>query len=621
MEAATKGAPMPGNFKVHVFDGQNVVFEREFNDTVELGRQSDSLEELYSCRQLNGSTWRGVIARLDEDTLSRRHALLEPVNDSQVRLTNVSAKVPIRLPDGSDLAAASSRELTLPADLYVGRRRVRLEMAEVSGSILCNLPPNFLKGGSDSQSTKRIPSTLSAAADSVEVEELMRWLQMTINVLQCAANSLDFFQKAADAVVEMVGLHSGRVLLRENDDWKTVAERRATKGRHERPLSPPSMHVLGRVVQDKCTFWQAQDPANMDIAKSLIGVEVVVAAPILDGGGQVIGVLYGDSRCDTRMMVRPLITKLEAMLIELIAGGVAAGLARIEQEKKALEADIRFGQFFTKELSRQLALRPDLLDGRDSEVTILFCDLRGFSRISERLGPATTVAWIGDVLTELSDCVLAHRGVLVDHVGDELLAMWGAPEEQADHATLACRAALDMFARLPALNERWLAKIGELTALGIGINSGVVHVGNMGSRHKFKYGPLGHHVNLASRVQGATRYLRANLLITEFTQAHLSEQFPTRRLCQVRVVNIGKPVNLYELVPHGAEVWLDVKTRYEQALESYEQEKFRPAARMLGSLLAQHPDDAPALLLLARAVNAMVEEPVNFSPVWDLPGK
>jgi predicted Zn-dependent protease len=89
----------------------------------------------------------------------------------------------------------------------------------------------------------------------------------------------------------------------------------------------------------------------------------------------------------------------------------------------------------------------------------------------------------------------------------------------------------------------------------------------------------------------------------------------------VRVVNIEKPVNLYELVPHGAEIWLDVKTRYEQALESYEQGKFRPAARMLGSLLAQHPDDAPALLLLARAVNAMVEEPIKFSPVWDLPGK
>jgi adenylate cyclase len=381
------------------------------------------------------------------------------------------------------------------------------------------------------------------------------------------------------------------------------------------------MHVLNRVVQDKRTFWQSQDLSALQTSESLIDIESVVAAPILDGTGKVIGAIYGDCHNDLRQPARPLITKVEAMLVELLAGGVGAGLARIEQEKKALESDVRFSQFFTKELSQQLAQRPDLLEGRNSEVSILFCDIRGFSRISERVGPATTVAWLGDVMGELSDCVLAHRGVLVDHIGDELLAMWGAPEEQADHASLACRAALDMLARLPALNERWQEKLGEPMALGIGINSGVVHVGNMGSRHKFKYGPLGHHVNLAHRVQGATKYLRTRLLLTEFTRAGLGPEFNTRRLCQVRVVNIEKPVNLYELVPHGTEGWLELKTQYERALEAYEQERFRAAANMLGLLLGQYPDDAASLVLLARAVNALVDETAKFSAVWDLPGK
>jgi adenylate cyclase len=318
---------------------------------------------------------------------------------------------------------------------------------------------------------------------------------------------------------------------------------------------------------------------------------------------------------------RPLITRVEAMLVELLAGGVGAGLARVEQEKKALESDVRFSQFFTKELSRQLAQRPDLLAGRNSEVTVQFCDIRGFSRISERVGPATTVACLSDVMGELSDCVLAHRGVLVDYIGDELLAMWGAPEEQADHASLACRAALEMFARLPALNERWKDKLGEPLAFCIGINSGVVHVGNMGSRHKFKYGPLGHHVNLAHRVQGATKYLRTPLLLTEFTRAGLDLEFNTRRLCQVRVVNIAKPVNLYELVAQGTLGWLDLKTQYERALEAYEQEHFRVAAKMLGLLLGQYPDDAASLVLLSRAVNALVDETAKFNSVWELPGK
>jgi adenylate cyclase len=612
-----KAHEMSGRFKVRVFEASQVVFQREFSNDVELGRQSDSLEELYSCRELVNGRWRGVIARLDEDTLSRRHALLEPMDDQRVRLTNISVKVPIRLPDGSDLPANTSHELDMPAELQVGRRRVRVEP---SGPTLNTLPPSLLVPALGTPSGTRFPSSLTVATN-IEIEELLRWLQTAVNVLQSAATSSDFFQKAADAVVAMVGLHSGRVLLRDGAGWKSVAERRGPPGRADRPLSPPSMHVLLRVVQDKRTVWQTQDPTNLSVVESLVGVEVVVAAPITDAAGEVIGVLYGDCRYDQRNLGKPLITKVEAMLVELLAGGVAAGLARVEQEEKVLKAEVRFRQFFTEKLSRQLAVRPDLLDGRSSEVTVLFCDIRGFSRVSERVGPAATVAWLGDVMGELSDCVLAHDGVLVDHIGDELLAMWGAPEAQADHAALACRAALDMLARLPALNQRWQEKLGEPTQLGIGLNSGVVHVGNMGSRHKFKYGPLGHHVNLASRVQGATKFLRIGLLVTEFTRAGLGAEFHTRRLCQVRVVNIEKPVNLYELVADGTATWLDVRTRYEEGLGAYEQGKFRAAARMLGNLLAQYPDDAPSLLLLSRAVNAMVDAPPKFSPVWDLPGK
>ncbi len=611
---------MADSFKVCVYDGPHIVFQRDFTSKVELGRQNDSFEDLYSCRQLTGGPWRGVIARVDEQTLSRRHALLEALDKGRVRLTNLSAKVPIRLPDGAELLTAETRELALPADLQVGRRHVRVESADPAGALLQSLPPSVLTTGLTSLTTTRFPSSL-ATAGNVQIEELLRWLQTTVNVLQSAANSSDFFQKAADAVVEMVGLYSGRVLLREQDTWKTVAERRARPDAKDRPLSPPSMHVLERVLAERQTFWQSQDLSALEVSESLINVEAVVAAPILDGAGHVLGVIYGDCHGDLRQPARPLITKVEAMLVELLAGGVGAGLARVEQEKKVLEADVRFSQYFTKELSRQLARQPDLLAGRNSEVTILFSDIRGFSRISERLGPARTVEWLGDVMGELSDCVLAQRGVLVDYIGDELLAMWGAPEEQADHASRAGRAALDMFAHLPALNERWQDKLGEPMAVGIGLNSGVVHVGNMGSRHKFKYGPLGHHVNLASRVQGATKYLRARLLITEFTRAGLGPEFNTRRLCQVRVVNIEKPVNLYELVPHGSDSWLDLKAQYERALEAYEQEHFRAAARMLGIVLGQYPDDAAALVLLSRAVNALVDESVKFSAVWDLPGK
>jgi class 3 adenylate cyclase len=217
------------------------------------------------------------------------------------------------------------------------------------------------------------------------------------------------------------------------------------------------------------------------------------------------------------------------MLVEVLARGVAAGLARLEQEEAALAARAQFEQFFTPELTRQLARQPDLLKGRDAEVTILFCDIRAFSRISERLGPTQTVEWINEVIGALSDCVRAHAGVLVDYIGDELLAMWGAPEEQPDQARLACRAALDMLARVPKLNERWQPVLKEAMGLGTGINTGMARVGNTGSKHKFKYGPLGNTVNLASRVQGVTKYLKCKVLITEATQAKLDASFSSRR--------------------------------------------------------------------------------------------
>jgi adenylate cyclase len=147
-------------------------------------------------------------------------------------------------------------------------------------------------------------------------------------------------------------------------------------------------------------------------------------------------------------------------------------------------------------------------------------------------------------------------------------------------------------------------------------------VGNTGSRHKFKYGPLGPTVNLASRVQGATKYLRTRLLITESTRALLGDDFWTRRLCKVRVVNIPTAVNLYELAAPGDTDWKAIQPLYEHALEDFERGNFPGTARTLGNLMAEHADDGPSLVLMGRAINALVAPETGvFDPVWELPGK
>src|SRR5262249_46112855 len=158
-------------------------------------------------------------------------------------------------------------------------------------------------------------------------------------------------------------------------------------------------------------------------------------------------------------------------------------------------------------------------------VTVLFCDVRGFSRFSERLGPQKTIAWMNEVMNALSQCILDHEGVLVDYIGDELMAMWGAPVPQDDQRRQAARAALAMIAALPVLNEKGARVLAEPMNVGVGINTGPAQVGNTGSSFKFKYGPLGNTVNLASRVQGLTKYLNSRLLVTAATRERIGDDF------------------------------------------------------------------------------------------------
>jgi adenylate cyclase len=177
-----------------------------------------------------------------------------------------------------------------------------------------------------------------------------------------------------------------------------------------------------------------------------------------------------------------------------------------------------------------------------------------------------------------------------------------------------------MVKKLSGLNERWANELGEPVSIGVGINSGLARVGNTGSTRKFKYGPLGNTVNLASRVQGATKHLKSKILITGNTAAKLGPEIHRRRLSQVRVVNIETPVDLYEIVAVADERWSDLRDRYEAALQAMERKEFFTATKHLGNLVADYPNDGPSQLLLARAVNALISRD-DFDHVWELESK
>lgn len=321
--------------------------------------------------------------------------------------------------------------------------------------------------------------------------------------------------------------------------------------------------------------------------------------------------------------VRCIENGAEDFLSRPIRSALLMARLRASLEKKRLREKV-FEQHFTPELARELARNPDpmKMQARQAEVSVMFCDIRGFSTISERLGPAQTIAWLSGVMGEFSSVVIDHGGVLVDYTGDELLAMWGAPNEQPDHALLACQTALEILERLSALSESWRPIVGAETEVGIGINSGEALVGNVGTHRKFKYGPLGTAVNLASRVQGATKFLKTPLLLTGDTAARVRGQFPTRRLCRVRVQNITSPVDLYDLpVGGGPPDWIGLARTYEEALSAFERGDLVNAAVALENVLAAIPNDGPARSLRDRMEAERTGLGTEFDPVWSLPGK
>ncbi len=612
---------MNDSWQLRVYDSERLIYEADLTGAADIGRQQNDDEKrpgdavFRPWHYPSGKGARVVIAPLKESTVSRKHVEVKPLPDGRFLLTNKSATQVVGLP-ARELKPGEAGEVTLPAVVRLGNRTIRLQPPEEDEAALESLPMQTMAPGSSSLVSSLMHGIGKGAGPAMDGDQLTAWIQAFLGLLHSAAGTEDFYVQASRALVDLVKLDSGRVLFRVGDSWqeKTVqAGPRLTGDSSWRP----STRVMNNVLREKKTFWQAPDSKA---GASMRGIDAVVAAPILDRKGEVIGALYGERRASGAHAHRP-ISQLEAMLVEVLASGVAAGLSRVEHEQAALRARLQLEQYFGKRLAAKLDAHPELLVGRDTAVSVLFCDIRGFSRLSEKLGPAKTIQWIADVMEEMAQCVQDHEGVVVDYIGDEMMAIWGAPEDQPDHATRACRTALAMFAALGPLNQRWQATLGEPMRIGVGINSGNAQVGNVGSKHRLKYGAMGNTVNLASRVQGATKYLKAAMLITDATRAALDDTFLTRRLCQVRVINIAKPVSLYELVGPNSPAFDGLRLGYEQALEEFSKGEFRQACRILGRLILDNPDDGPSLILLSRAVGCLVVEPDAFDPVMVLPGK
>jgi len=189
------------------------------------------------------------------------------------------------------------------------------------------------------------------------------------------------------------------------------------------------------------------------------------------------------------------------------------------------------------------------LGGEKRELTVLFSDIRGFTSMSEAMAPEDLVKLMNEYFTAMTDKVFEHRGSLDKYIGDAVMAVYGAPVAEPRHAALACRTALEMLTVLDALKANWRHLGLPAIDIGVGINTGPMIVGNMGSASRFNYTVVGDSVNLASRIESLNKTYGTSILVSEYTYEVVKDEFPfAREIDSVRVRGRTQPVRLYELM-------------------------------------------------------------------------
>ncbi|MBN1499644.1 MAG: adenylate/guanylate cyclase domain-containing protein [Spirochaetes bacterium] len=227
---------------------------------------------------------------------------------------------------------------------------------------------------------------------------------------------------------------------------------------------------------------------------------------------------------------------------------IAFRLLTEQKEKKMIRST--FSKFVSKSVVDELLKHPEKvkLGGDKKIITVLFSDVRGFTSISERLTAEKLVEHLNEYLQAMTDIVIASFGTLDKYVGDELMAFWGAPIPQDDHHLRACKAAIEMMQVLGRLNQHWNDTGKPPLDIGIGINTGDMVVGNMGSNSRMDYTIMGDNVNLGARLEGTNKVYGTNIIISEYTYEYVKEHVFARELDLIRVKGKEKPVKIYELI-------------------------------------------------------------------------
>ena len=293
---------------------------------------------------------------------------------------------------------------------------------------------------------------------------------------------------------------------------------------------------------------------------------------------------------------------------------------RTEREKSFLRD--AFSHYLSTDVIKEIVSDPEKLKlgGEERELTAMFTDIRGFSTISEKMTPGTLVTLLNLYLGAMSDIILDYNGTIDKYEGDAIMCFFGAPVEFTDHAERACSSAVRMRRMEIELNERFVAEeiCPDHLITRIGVNTGSMAVGNMGTTKKMDYTIMGNSVNLASRLEGVNKVYGTWTIISEFTHGQINPRhYVLRKLDRVRVVGIETPVRLYELLEEAGNADSDTiegVEAFHEGLELFEQRDWESAKTRFTHAYNVNPGDTPAKLFMERCSKFLKKPPAKD---WD----
>jgi len=267
------------------------------------------------------------------------------------------------------------------------------------------------------------------------------------------------------------------------------------------------------------------------------------------------------------------------------------------------------------------------LGGTKRHMSAIFTDIQGFSTISEKLDPEQLVNLLNQYLTVMSDVILKERGTIDKYEGDAIIAFFGAPLELPDHAIRACLSAISIKRKEEELNRFFLEQNLSPSPLytRVGINTGSMVAGNMGTKSKMNYTIMGNTVNMASRLEGVNKQYGTSILTTRATLDETGDLFLTRRLDKVRVVGINEPVQLYELLEtkkESAEWQIEMVNHFDIAISLFEKQDWKTAAKFFKNALDCNSNDGPSKFYLNRCETYRKKHPdKDWDGVYNMDSK